>query len=113
MTARNQLLATPPYAVERTLKQLGANLRTARLRRNLTIDEMAQKIGAGRRAITDAEKGKPSTGIAVYIGLLWALGLIEQLDEIASPESDQVGQTLALSQERMRARPKFGEDNDF
>jgi transcriptional regulator with XRE-family HTH domain len=113
MTARNQLLTAPPYAVGKTLKQLGTNLRTARLRRNLTVDEMAQKIGTGRRAVTDAEKGKPSTGVAVYIALLWALGLIEQMDEIARPETDQEGQTLALSRERTRARPKSGGDNDF
>ena len=37
MTARNKLLTAPPYPVEKTLKGLGANLRTARLRRNLTI----------------------------------------------------------------------------
>jgi transcriptional regulator with XRE-family HTH domain len=113
MTARNHLLTAPPYAVEKSLKQLGANLRTARLRRNLTIDEMAQKIGTGPRAIADAEKGKPSTSIAVYMALLWALDLIKQMDLVASPENDKEGQTLALSRERTRARPKTGLDNDF
>jgi len=108
MTARNQLITAPPHAVERSLKQLGANLRTARLRRNLTIDAMARKIGTGPRAIADAEKGKPSTGIAIYVALLWALGLIGQLDGIASPETDQEGQTLALTRDRARARPKTG-----
>lgn len=113
MTARNLLVTTPPFAVEHALKRLGANLRTARLRRNLTIAEMAEKIGAGPRAIADAEKGKPSTGIAVYMALLWALGLIDQMDDVAAPEKDQEGQTLALSKERLRARPDAGSDNDF
>jgi len=44
MSARNPLLAAPPYPVEKALKKLGANLRTARLRRNLTIQEVAEKI---------------------------------------------------------------------
>jgi DNA-binding XRE family transcriptional regulator len=57
MAARNKLLAAPPYAVEQALKRLGANLRTARLRRNLTINDMAEKIGTGERAVVDAEKG--------------------------------------------------------
>lgn len=113
MTARNKLLTAPPYAVEQTLKRIGVNLRTARLRRNLTIADMAQKIGTGPRAIADAEKGKPSTGIAVYAAMLWALGLLNQLDEVATPEKDDEGQALALARERSRARPKMGSDNDF
>ena len=117
MTARNKLLTAPPYAVEQTLKRLGANLRTARLRRNLTLDDMAEKIGTGKRAVADAEKGKPSTGIAVYAAMLWALDLLDQIADVAAPEKDDEGQTLALSRERVRARPtagtKTGLDNDF
>ncbi|MBS0444868.1 MAG: XRE family transcriptional regulator [Proteobacteria bacterium] len=113
MVARNKLLTAPPYPVEQTLKRLGANLRTARLRRNLTIDDMAQKIGTGDRAVADAEKGKPTTGIAIYAAMLWALDLLGQMDDVAAPEKDEEGQTLALSRERARARPKTGLDNDF
>ena len=113
MVARNKLLTAPPYPVEQALKRLGANLRTARLRRNLTIDDMAQKIGTGDRAVADAEKGKPSTGIAIYAAMLWALDLLGQMDDVAAPEKDEEGQTLALSRERVRARPKTGLDNDF
>lgn len=113
MTARNKLLTAPPYPVERTLKGLGANLRTARLRRNLTISHMAEKIGTGERAVADAEKGKPSTGIAVYAALLWALDLLDQMAVVAAPERDEEGQMLALGRERGRARPKAGLSNDF
>lgn len=113
MTALNKLIAAPPFAVEQSLKRLGSNLRTARLRRNLTQDEVAQKIGTGPRAIADAEKGKPSTGIAVYVALLWALDLLGHLDGVAAPERDEQGQTLALKRERTRARPKMGLNNDF
>lgn len=113
MTARNKLLTAPPYAVEQTLRRLGGHLRTARLRRNLTISDMAEKIGTGERAVADAEKGKPSTGIAVYAAMLWALDLIDQMADLAAPEKDQEGQRLALARERERARPKTGLDNDF
>ena len=113
MSARNKLLTAPPYPVEQTLERLGANLRTARLRRNLTIGDMAQKIGTGRRAVADAEKGKPSTGIAVHVAMLWALDLLEPLADVAAPEKDEQGQSLALSRERVRARPKARLDNDF
>lgn len=113
MTARNKLAITQPYAVEQTLMRLGANLRTARLRRNLTIAAIAEKIGTGPRAIADAEKGKPTTGIAVYIAMLWALGLIDHLRDVAAPEKDEHGHTLARSRERTRARAETSLDNDF
>lgn len=113
MTARNKLLTAPPYPVEQSLKRLGAHLRTARLRRNLTIEDMAEKIGTGTRAVADAEKGKPSTGIAVYAAMLWALDLLDQLVDVGAPERDEEGQTLALSRERGRARPKTELNNDF
>jgi hypothetical protein len=72
-----------------------------------------RKIGTGKRAVADAEKGKPSTGIAVYAAMLWALDLLDQVADVAAPEKDEEGQTLALSRERVRARPKTGLDNDF
>ncbi|MFT3779356.1 MAG: helix-turn-helix transcriptional regulator [Ottowia sp.] len=113
MTARNKLLTAPPYPVEQTLKRLGANLRTARLRRNLTIQDMAEKIGTGARAVADAEHGKPSTGVAVYAAMLWALDLLDQVADVAAPERDEEGQALALARERGRARPKAELSNDF
>jgi len=41
------------------------------------------------------------------------LDLLDQLDLVATPERDQEGQTLALSRERGRARPKTELSNDF
>jgi len=99
MTARNKLLAAPRYPVERALKRLGGNLRTVRLRRNLTIAEVAEKTGPGSRAISSAEAGKASTGIAVYVTLLWTYGLPDPFTEIADPATDEVGLALALSRE--------------
>ena len=114
MGQKNKLLQAPPFAVEEAVKRLGVNLRTARLRRNLTIAEVADKIGTGPRAVMDAEKGKISTGIAVYTALLWVFNLLEQLSDVASPIKDDEGQTLALANERKRARHGRGDlDNDF
>lgn len=113
MTAKNLLNTTPPYAVEQTLKRLGRNLRTARLRRNLTIKSVAEKIGTGPRPVSDAEKGKPSTGIAVYIALLWVYNLLEPMDEIADPVLDEEGLALLMGRERARSRTAEGLENDF
>jgi transcriptional regulator with XRE-family HTH domain len=113
MSKASKLLAAPPYAVERALKTLGANLRTARLRRKLTLEEVAQKLGASRRIIADVENGKPSTSAGMYLAALWALGLLEQLADVADPTKDIEGVTLALSREGVKARKSAILDNDF
>jgi transcriptional regulator with XRE-family HTH domain len=113
MARKNTLTSAPPYAVEQTLKRLSRNLRTARLRRNLTVEDVAEKIGTGRRAVMDAEKGKGSTSAAVYIALLWAYDLLDQMNDVADPALDEEGLSLSLSNERARARAKEGLDNDF
>lgn len=114
MVAKNKLLEAPPYAVERSIRALGANLRTARLRRNLTIRDVAETIGTGPRAVADAEKGKPSTGIAVYFALLWAYDLLDPTADLADPARDEVGQALMPERKRARPRSKGGDlDSDF
>jgi transcriptional regulator with XRE-family HTH domain len=113
MAARNQLLEAPPHPVEQAIRRLGINLRTARIRRNYTIEEVSQKIGAGTRAVRDAEKGKVSTAIGVYAALLWAYDLLAPLNELADPARDEQGLILASSKERTRARKGPGLDNDF
>ena len=113
MSARNLLTSAPPYEVEQATKRLGKNLRTARLRRNLTIKQVAEKIGTGSRAVMDAEKGKLSTGIAVYTALLWTYDLLYPFQELADPASDSEGLALDLLRGRERARADKRLDNDF
>src|SRR6266852_2028800 len=104
MKARNTLLGATPYQVETALKKLGADLKTARLRRNLTGQEAAQKIGTSRFTVAEAEKGKASTNVAVYAALLWTYGLIDGLANLADPSNDEEGARLALMREPTRAR---------
>jgi transcriptional regulator with XRE-family HTH domain len=113
MAARNLLLEAPPFAVEDALSKLGQRLRTARLRRNLSVADVGKKIGAGSRAVSDAEKGKPSTGIAIYVALLWAFDMLGDLDAVANPALDVEGLTLASRRERGRARQPRGLGNEF
>lgn len=113
MVARNTLTTATPYAVEEVIKKIGNNLRIARLRRKLTIEEVAEKIGTGPRAVRAAEHGRPSTGIAVYAALLWAFNLLAALDEVADPRDDEEGLALVESATNARARRGRGLDDDF
>ena len=113
MGKRNALSKTPPYPVERALTQLGENLRTARLRRKMTIEDVAGRIGTGPRAVMDAEKGKPTTGIVVYTALLWLYDLLEPIETLADPALDEEGLSLSLTREPKRTRKSGGLDSDF
>ena len=113
MTAKNTLTSAPPYVVESSIRCLGQNLRRARLRRNLTIKDVAEKIGTGSRAISDAEKGKVTTSIAVYTALLWAYDLLGSWDELANPDTDVEGLALSETRERARTAKHKPLDDDF
>jgi transcriptional regulator with XRE-family HTH domain len=113
MANKNPLLESPPYQVEQALKRLGENLRTARTRRKLTIEEVAEKIGAGRRAVMDAEKGKASTAAGIYAGLLWAYNLLGPFGDLANPATDEQGLALASANEKTRVRKSKGLSGDF
>jgi transcriptional regulator with XRE-family HTH domain len=113
MTAKNKLTQAPPYAVEQAIKRLGTNLRTARLRRNLTIADVAEKIGTGPRAVSDAEQGKITTGIAVYTALLWIYDLLSPMENLADPAMDEEGLALSMRRQRARAERSQELDSDF
>jgi transcriptional regulator with XRE-family HTH domain len=114
MVALNALLTDPPYSVEQAIRRLGADLRTARLRRNLTVRDVAERLGTGSRAIADAERGKPTAAVATYVGLLWAYDLLSHLDQVADPSRDAEGSALETARGRVRARPNGrGLDDDF
>jgi len=98
MRTKTPLFKNPPYDLEKYLVALGQDLRTARVRRNFTIADVAEKIGTGVRAIADAEKGKISTGAGVYFALLWVYGLLDQISF-----RDEEGERLASFREKSKA----------
>jgi transcriptional regulator with XRE-family HTH domain len=113
MPRRNRLVESPPFPVEQTIRHLGENLRIARIRRNMTIAEAAERIGTGPRAVMDAEKGSASTGMVVYAALLWLYDKLDQLDEVGDPFMDKEGLSLEAIKERKRVRRGKGINSDF
>jgi transcriptional regulator with XRE-family HTH domain len=113
MTRKNPLTASPPILVETALRELGGRLRVARLARNLTLDSVARKIGTGRRPVADAELGKPGVSAAVYVALLWAYDLLDDLKLVADPDQDVAGLAMLRIRERARPNQRRRLDNDF
>jgi transcriptional regulator with XRE-family HTH domain len=114
MAKINKNSKTPPAAVEHVLSQWGRNIRIARLRRKLRLQDLADHVGVSRYLMSDIEKGKPTAAIASYIGALWALGLMQDLDKVADPDKDIVGKTLQEARApKTAAKRKEVLENDF
>lgn len=77
---------------QRTLETLGENIKLARLRRDLTAEQVAERAGISRTTLTRVEKGDPGTSIGIYLKVLFVLGLDQDLVKVA--EDDLLGRRL-------------------
>ena len=70
-------------------------------------------MGVSRFVVADVEKGKPTTGVAVYLGALWVLGLLGQMREVADPDRDEEGKILERARSPRIARSRRTLSDDF
>ena len=113
MTRVSKISNSPPAAVENILDRLGRNIRSARLRRKLSREELAERIGISRQVLANIENGKPTTAVAAYLGALWALGLLRDMWEVADPDRDEEGKILERARSPKTAPKRRTIDDDF
>ena len=113
MPRPTKIAGSPPAAVEEALVRLGRDIRTARLRRKLPQADLAQRMGVSRFVVADIERGKPTTGVAVYLGALWVLGLLGHMRAVADPDRDEEGKTLERARSPKRAGVRRALSDDF
>lgn len=77
---------------ERILLQLGANIKLARLRRKLTVEQVAERADISRATLWQVEKGAPSVAMGIYCQVLFVLGLEKDLLKVAA--DDDLGRKL-------------------
>lgn len=99
---RSTVTDTLPPKVRRSLIKLGADLATARKKRNLTTMMMAERLGVAKSTYLRAEKGDPTVSMGVYAMVLFVLGFGDALGEIVDPRRDDQG--LLLDAERLPKR---------
>ena len=99
---KSAITDTLPTKVRRSLRKLGADLATARKKRNLTTAMMAERLGVAKSTYLRAEKGDPTVSMGVYAMVLFVLGLGDALGEIVDPRRDDQG--LLLDDERLPRR---------
>jgi transcriptional regulator with XRE-family HTH domain len=93
---------TLPIPVRRALLKLGKDIRGARIRRRIPTAVMAERALMTRMTLYKIERGDATVSIAAYATVLFILGMIDRLAEIADPKFDEVG--ISLEEERLPKR---------
>jgi transcriptional regulator with XRE-family HTH domain len=95
-----QIILTPVEA--ESLARLAERIRLARLRRNLSQADVADRSGVTRKVIVALEAGAPGTSVGVLAKVMGVLGYPERLAALL--ESDPLGE----DQEAVHGRRKAG-----
>ncbi len=96
-----------PRKLEDKMKVVGEQIRLARLRRDLSIAQVAERATCSPVTISRVEKGAPTVAIGIYLRVLYALQLDDDILLLA--QKDEIGrglQDLRLKQ-RERASKKI------
>lgn len=80
-----------PLPVKRALKKFGQDLRDARKRRRITMELAAERASISRTTLSKIEKGDDGVSLGAYAKILFVLGMIERLVELADPTFDTLG----------------------
>ncbi|MBZ5761941.1 helix-turn-helix domain-containing protein [Rhizobium sp. VS19-DR104.2] len=86
------------------LERLGYDLRNARLRRGITVSDLAARAGTSPSTVARLEKGDRGVGIGTLADVLVAMGLVERLADLLDIRMDDLG--LALAAEQLPKRGK-------
>ncbi|MDT8444562.1 MAG: helix-turn-helix transcriptional regulator [Desulfuromonadales bacterium] len=101
-----------PLPVRRLLRKLGADIRSARLRRRIPTEIMAERASVSRMTLHKVEKGDSGVSLGNYATILFVLGLHDGLGDLADIRNDPVGQDLEEENlpKRIRRRGKPGKE---
>ncbi len=104
-----------PFEVSETLKVLGSRIRTARLRRQMSQDELCAACQLNRRTLYRIEQGAAGMAIGNIYTVLWVLGLLPTVAAVANPDTDEHGKVLERARQARRVRKSApqADENDF
>lgn len=75
------------------LKQMGEQIKMARLRRNLTVELVSERAGISRATLWAVEKGSPSVAMGIYAAVLHSLNNMDE-DLLCIAKDDDLGRKL-------------------
>ena len=92
MSAREQRL---PIPVKRTLAKLGEDIHNARRRRRIQVKVMAERASITRSTLHRVERGDAGVSLGIYATVLFVLGMLDRLADVADASHDRLGMDLA------------------
>jgi transcriptional regulator with XRE-family HTH domain len=102
--AKKQSSLYLPVPVIRALRKLGHNIHDARRRRRIPAAILAERASISRMTLSKVEKGEPGVSLGTYATVLFTLGMVERLADVADPRHDTVGLELEAEQLPQRIR---------
>lgn len=93
-----------PIPVGRSLRKLGMDVRDARRRRRLPMYLVALRAGISRSTLDKIERGEAGVSIGAYACVLFVLGLIDHLADLADPRFDKFGIEIEMEKLPKRIR---------
>ena len=81
-----------PRRLEENMKIVGEQIKRARLRRNLSRSQVAERAMCSELTEARVEKGSPTVAIGIYLRVLYALQLEDDILFIA--KEDKLGKEL-------------------
>ncbi len=96
-----------PRKLEQKMQIVGEQIKLARLRRNLSVAQVAERATCSPLTVTRIEKGAATVAIGIYLRVLYALQLDDDILLLA--QKDEMGhalQDLSLIKNRERASKK-------
>ena len=90
--SKNTMGTKLPRNLEQRMSIVGEQIKLARLRRNLSIAQVAERATCSPLTVSRIEKGAPTVAIGIYLRVLYALQLDEDILLIA--KEDRLGKSL-------------------
>lgn len=88
---------------EQILKKMGLQIKSARLRRNIKAEEVAEQAGISKGTLTAIEKGVSTVSIGAYAAALQVLGLEKDLGLVAVDDEGKKKYPMSAFFHRNRA----------
>ena len=81
-----------PNQLQENLSIVGEQIRLARLRRNLSVEQIAERAQCSRLTVAKLEKGLPTVSIGILLRVLYALQLDSDILMLA--RDDKLGRII-------------------
>ena len=99
----------PSLRAQTALRQMGADLRMARRKRRIPIEDFALRVGVSSRTIIRLEKGDSGVSMGTLAMACLTMGEIDRIDWLIDPATDDTG--LLLDRDRLPKRISRGQEN--